>query len=278
MQQILTQLKHKYQTGTVVEKLIFINILVFILTYFIGGIGALYNSSQNFIYYWFSLPANIYSFFNKPWTILTYGFLHAGFPHLLFNLITLYYIGNLFIDYFIPKKLLTFYLMGTILGGCIYLVSYSYFPALQLKNPTLVGASAGIMAIVIGLTTHIPNYELKFRFIGYVKLLYIGLIFIAWDLINLGSNNTGGHIAHFGGALYGFLAVYYKDSFKIKPKKRTPKSPLKTSYKATQKKESPTNSKTTQQQIDAILDKISKSGYDSLSKTEKDFLFQQGKK
>lgn len=281
MSTFISQLKHKYQTSTIVEKLIFINVACFILTYFLGGIGNLFNSNQNFFYQWFSLPANVFQFLEKPWTIISYGFMHAGFPHLIFNLITLYYIGNIFLDYFIPKKLLTFYLMGTIVGGIIYLLSYSYFPALKLQNPPLVGASSGISAILIALVTYMPNYEIKFRFIGFVKLSIIGLIFIIWDLINLGGVNTGGHLAHLGGAAYGFFAIYYKNSFKIqnpfksKPKK---KSPLKTTYKAKVKSKSPIYTKDTQQKIDAILDKISKSGYDSLSKEEKDFLFQQGKK
>lgn len=279
---IIEQLKYKLKNGSVVEQLIFVNIFVFILTYFLGGVGSLFNNPQNFLYTWFALPANIDDYLDKPWTLITYGFMHGGFPHLLFNLITLYFIGNLFTDFFTPKKLLSFYLMGTILGGIVFLISYSYFPALQQQNSTLVGASSGISATLIGLTTYIPNYEIKFRFIGFVKLLFLGLIFIAWDLISLGGNNTGGHLAHLGGATYGFFAIYYRNSFRFKnvfkKEKKNPKSSLKTSYKSTNKQSTRTNTNETQQKIDAILDKISKSGYEALSKAEKDFLFQQGKK
>lgn len=282
MKDIIAQLKHKYQTGSLVEKLIFVNIGLFILTYFIGNLGWLMGSQGNVFFEWLALPADLNSFITRPWTLVTYGFMHSGFIHILFNLIYLFYIGNLFTDYFIPKKLLNFYLMGTIFGGILFMVSYSYFPALQQQNATLVGASSGIMAILIGLTTYMPNYQLKFRFIGYVKLWVIALIFVGLDLINLADNNTGGHLAHLGGAAYGFLAIYYQNSFKIKNplgnlfKK---KSPLKTSYKSTTRKTNKqANSQDTQQKINSILDKISKSGYDSLSKAEKEFLFQQGKK
>lgn len=281
MNTFLERIKYKLKNGSAVEQLIIANIFVFVLTYFLGGLGSLFQQQQNFFYTWFSLPAYIPNFFSKPWTIVSYGFMHAGFPHLLFNLITLYFIGNLFLDYFIPKKLLTFYLMGTLIGGVLFLISYSYFPALQQQNATLVGASSGISAILIGLATHIPNYQLKFRFIGYVKLYVIALIFIGWDLISLGGNNTGGHFAHLGGALYGFFAIYYQNSFSkisltslFKTKK---KSPLKTAYKAPKKTNTMSDSKKNQQQVDAILDKIGKSGYDALSKAEKEFLFKQGK-
>ncbi|MDO6738295.1 rhomboid family intramembrane serine protease [Wenyingzhuangia sp. 2_MG-2023] len=280
MNQIFSQLKQKYQTGSLVEKLIFVNIIVFILTYFIGGVGSFFYNQNNFFLDWFSLPANLSYFIERPWTVVTYGFLHGDFFHLLFNLIYLFFIGNLFLDYFTPKKLLNFYLMGTIFGGVLFLVSYNYFPALQNTRATLVGASSGIMAILVGLTTYMPNYELKFRFIGFVKLWIVTLIFIGIDLISLSDNNTGGHLAHLGGALYGFLAIYYGTSFKISnPFKKLfqKKSPLKTAYKSKTNKKADTTHDT-QQKINVILDKISKSGYESLSKDEKDFLFQQGKK
>ncbi len=277
---ILSQLKYKYTHGTIVEKLIGINILLFVLTYFIGGIGSLFQYSNGIFYQLFALPANTSLFIAKPWTIITYGFIHSTFIHLLFNLITLYYIGNLFLDYFIPKKLLNFYLLGTLVGGILFILGYSYFPALKNTHSTLVGASAGIMAIVIGLATYIPNYEIKFRFIGYVKLKIIALIFIVWDLISLGTSNTGGHLAHLGGAAYGFFAIYYQQSFTtIFSSLFKQKTKLKTSYKSSSKKTTNTaTSIDTQAKINRILDKISKSGYESLSKSEKEFLFQQGKK
>lgn len=279
--QIFSQLKEKFLKGGIVEKLIFINIVVFVLTFFVGGLSSLFHYRMNFFHEWFALPANLSGFISRPWSMVTYGFLHGDFFHLLFNMIYLNFIGRLFLDYFFPKKLLNFYLLGTISGGILFLITYNYFPALQNSNAILLGASAGLMAIMAGITTHIPNYELKIPLIGFVKLWVIAAVFIAIDLISI-TDNTGGRFAHLGGALYGFLAIYYKDSFKLKnPFKDLfkKKSPLKTSYKSSTKSTPKTdNSPTNQQKIDAILDKISKSGYESLSKEEKDFLFQQGKR
>lgn len=278
---IFTQIKEKYLKGGVVEKLISINVIVFVLTYFIGGISALFQNQENIVNQWFSLPANLSWFVTRPWSIVTYGFLHGGFFHLFFNLLYLNFIGSLFLDYFSPKKLLNFYLMGTICGGILFLTTYNYFPALQNSSAILVGASAGVMAILVGVATHIPNYELKIPLIGYIKLWIVVAVFIGIDLVSL-TDNTGGRFAHLGGALYGFLAIYYKDYFKFQnPFKNLfqKKSPLKTSYKSakTKKRTVTKSDQTHQQKIDTILDKISKSGYDSLSKEEKEFLFQQGK-
>ncbi|MGY5351328.1 rhomboid family intramembrane serine protease [Wenyingzhuangia sp. IMCC45533] len=282
MKAIFSQIKYKYQSGSIVEKLIAMNIVFFILTYFVGGLGHLFNQSGNIFYQYLALPASFSMFLLKPWTIVSYGFLHSGFIHLLFNLITLYYIGNLFLDYFIPKKLLTFYLLGTIFGGVLFMLGYSYFPALRNSNSTLVGASAGVTAILVGLATYAPKYEIKFRFIGYIKLSYIAIGFVVWDLISLGTTNTGGHLAHLGGALYGFLVVYYDGYFKLPSFKQKnifkKKNPLKTSYKSTHRKNTQNSSTDNQEKVDKILDKISKSGYESLSKEEKAFLFKQGKK
>lgn len=281
LKDIFTQLKQKYTKGGIIEKLIFINVGIFILTFFIDGISSLFNSSNSFFWTWFALPSNIYGFIFKPWTIVTYGFLHGGFFHLVFNMIYLYVFGRLFLNYFIPRKLLDFYLLGTICGGVLFLLTYNYFPALQNSNTILVGASAGVMAILAGTTAYIPNHQFNFTFIGPVKLWVIAAIFIGIDLISIG-NNAGTTFSHLGGALYGFLAIYYKDSFQLKnPFKKvfTKKTPLKTSYKTNRKNNTKTDKpQSVQDKIDVILDKISKSGYESLSKEEKAFLFQQGKK
>lgn len=283
---------NKYNQGTIVEKLIYINVGAFLLTFLLNSFGYLFQSNSNLVMNWFSMPSNIDYFITRPWSIISYGFLHAGFFHILTNLLVLYYIGNLFIDYFTQKQLLSFYLFGTVFGGLLYLVSYTIFPALQNTNATLVGASAAVMAIFIGIATYIPNYEINIRFIGFVKLWKLAAFFIGLDLIQIPSGNTGGHLAHLGGALFGFiymsqirkgaLSFTIKNPFSSLFSKR---SNLRTVYKAKRKKAKTKNSKqsksnrpTNQQQIDAILDKISKSGYDSLNQEEKNLLFKQGKK
>ncbi len=281
---IINDLKARYHNGNIVEKLIYINIAVFFLTF----IFQLFQNSTNQISWlveWFSLDDDFSSMLKKPWSIISYGFLHADFIHILMNLMVLHFIGNLFIQYFTQKQLLQFYLLGTFFGGLLYLFSQNYFPLFEGKSSLLVGASAAISAILIGITTYMPNYQLKLRFIGFVKLWYIAAFWIGLDIISLIGDNAGGHFAHLGGALFGFLYVN-KVSNKdlnlfdqLSSLFKSKKSPLKTVHKS-KKKQASSVKKTdiTQQQVDTILDKISKSGYDTLTKSEKEFLFKQGKK
>lgn len=283
---ILDNLKYRFKHAGVVEKLIYVNLAVFLLVFITNTFSFLFQSKTNFIVEWFALPANFNDFITKPWTLITYGFLHTSFLHILLNLIALFYVGYLFQQYFTTKQLLSFYLLGTVFGGIIFITSYNFFPALQnvAHNSVLLGASAGISAIFIGIATYMPNYELKFPLIGFVKLWVLACIWVAIDIIQIPAGNAGGHLAHIGGALFGFFYVrsasnkelYIFESIKKFFAKKEPK--LKTVYKSGNKTPKKSANKTqNQQDIDAILDKISKSGYDTLSKSEKEFLFKQGK-
>ena len=275
-------IQSKYLKGSIVEKIIFINIAIFLGVYLFNTLFFLFKIDTNFIINWFALPANFELWISKPWSLLSYGFLHQSFFHILFNMLFLYYIGNLFLDFFSQKQFLTYYILGIITGGIMYLLSYNYLPALKIQQSILVGASAGVMAILVGIASHIPQYALQFRFIGSIKLMHIALFFIVLDVIQIPIGNTGGHLAHLGGALLGYLlTARFKQgsSFIInienlfKPKKQ---NPLKTVYK--NKKETQNTNTTSQQvKIDRILDKISKSGYETLTKEEKNFLFKIGK-
>ena len=276
---IIDDLKLRYQQGSIVQKLIYINVGIYVVTLLISIFSGLYRSEGNFLTTWFSLDSELDVWFTKPWSILTYGFLHGGFLHLLFNMIALHYIGNLFIDYFTQKQLLTFYLLGTFFGGLLYMLSYNYFPLFEGSNSILVGSSAGVSAIFMGIAAYIPNFEFKLPLIGFVKLWIFAAIWVAFDVLGLVGANAGGHFAHLGGSLFGFLYVSNVSNkelnlldgfFKLFKSK---KKPLRTVYKAPKKSEKNDN----QQKIDSILDKISKSGYDSLTKAEKEFLFKQGK-
>ncbi|MFL0095675.1 rhomboid family intramembrane serine protease [Tenacibaculum maritimum] len=278
-------IQYRFKNANIVEKLIYINIVIFLLVFLSNTFGFLFESKQNFLVKWLSLPASFNGFLTKPWTLISYGFLHVDFIHILFNLIALFYIGNLFLEYFTPKQLINFYVFGTVFGGLIFLLSYNYFPALLKNNSisVLLGASAGISAIFIGIATYIPNYQLKIRFIGYVHLWKLAAIWIALDIIQIPMGNAGGHLAHIGGACFGFLYVSQASNTSIEifsPLKnffQKKEKPLKTVYKSKTATKKATTKNENQQQIDAILDKISKSGYDTLTKAEKDFLFRQGK-
>lgn len=285
----IKDLQKRFKKGTIVEKLIYINLGIFILTFLFNTFGFLINYQGNFITDWFILPATFDGFITKPWTIITYGFIHTQFLHILFNLIALYFIGNLFIQYFTQRQLLSFYLLGTLFGGLIFLLSYNYFPVFTdaLDRSYLLGASAGISAIFVGIATYAPNYQFKFPLIGYVKLWHLAAIWVLLDFIQIPGNNSGGHLAHLGGSLFGFLYVNQASNKKINLFDRiwelfkVKRKPLKTVYKSKRKTAQPTSKSTKaahQKKVDAILEKISKSGYDTLSPEEKAFLFKQGKK
>jgi membrane associated rhomboid family serine protease len=281
MNSLFQNIQYKFKNGTIVEKTIYINILVFIAMHAINVFAFLFNSQENYLYNWFSMPADLNLFILRPWSLITYGFLHGTFFHILFNLVFLYYIGNLFLEYFTAKQFLNFYFYGTAFGGLLYATSFNYFPVFHGVNASLVGASSAVSAIFIGIATHIPNYQIKLRFIGYVKLWILALIFLVFDLIQLPNGNSGGHIAHLGGALYGYLTIVQIQRGKVNLSLFSnifkKKNDLKTVYNSKRKKTT-TVRKNNQEKVDAILDKISKSGYDSLSQSEKDLLFDQGKK
>lgn len=281
----IDNIKNRFNAGSIIEKLIYINVGVFAVSLLLTVLQGLYKGQASFILEWFSLDDNVSAILTKPWSIISYGFLHSGFIHLLFNMIGLYFIGNLFIQYFTQKQALQFYILGTVFGGFFYLFSQNYFPLFQASSSRLVGASAGVSAIFIGLATYMPNYQINIRFLGYIKIWHLAAVWLAFDFIGLIGPNAGGSFSHLGGALFGFLYVnqasnkkidLFDSIFSIFKKKE---KPLKTVYKSKVTKQKPVqNTSPDQKQIDAILDKISKSGYDTLTKKEKDFLFKQGKK
>jgi len=274
---------HRFMERNVVEKIIILTILIFIFTYLFNTLSFLFNADANLIVEWFSLKPSFELLLYRPWTIITYGFLHIGFFHILFNLMILYYFGNLFLDFFDSKQFLTYYLLGIFSGGLIYMLSYNYLPALQTQQTLLVGASAGVTAIVVGIASYIPNYSLNFRFIGSIKLVYIAIAMVILDVVQIPTGNAGGHLAHLGGALIGFLLTRYmnKGSQIIAIWNglwsTSKKPPLKTVYKNRKSEVTSTSFNFDQKKIDSILDKISKSGYDTLTKEEKDYLFKAGK-
>ena len=284
MQTIKDKIQQHINTVSIAELFIYSNIAVFSIVFLSKAVATLMQWGENPLFDWLALPSILEHFYSKPWTLLSYGFLHSGFIHLLFNSLLLYYFGNLFLDFFSKRDFLIYYFSGIIFGGLIYLVSYNIFPALMKVNSSLVGASAGIMAILIGIATKIPNYAMQFRFIGGIKLWHIAIGVLILDIIQMPIQNTGGHIAHLGGALIGFLLTTKINKGKnlsslfsfIKISKK--QSPLKTVYKNTNPISNSRTSSNHQRKIDAILDKISKSGYETLSQSEKDFLFSIGKK
>ncbi|SRR6056297_690948 len=286
-------LKYQFSRLSIAEKLIAINVLIFIVERLSTFLLQL---SSNSIVQWFELPKDFFDFLLQPWSIITYSFFHGGFGHLFWNMLLIYFVGRIFLNLFDAKRFLNVYLLGVIMGGLFFFLGYNIFPAFFNVNAYLIGASAGASAILIFICAYIPNQEVRLIFFN-VKLWYIGAFVVLMDLIQLpASGNAGGHLAHLGGALLGYWYARqlvngtdigagfsrFLDSVVNMFKRSEKKAPLKTVYKNKRGGSATTtkaqyDKQTNQKKIDAILDKISKSGYESLSKAEKDFLFQAGK-
>ncbi len=278
-------IKNKLSRLHVLEKIILINTLIFILDAILGGLNA---NQYSFLLPWFSLSNDIWQVVLNPWTVISYGFLHYNFGHLFFNMLVLYVLAQTFSNLFRPRFSLKLYLLGICFGALAFVLATLLIPSILNINGPLVGASAGVRACILFLCFYMPNKRVglfTFRF----KLKYLGIAMVALDLPGLFSINSGGTIAHIGGYILGYgyakqiqrgvEPAQFLDAilnyFKMK-------SPLKTVYKkktksfAGQSKQD-FDSYTHQKQIDLILDKISKSGYESLTQEEKDFLFRAGK-
>lgn len=290
---IREEIKTSFQQGDALTRLILINLGVFVIFLLLEIIGFLFRFQLADVFVsWTALPSSLTTFITRPWTLITYMFLHEGFLHILFNMLWLFFGGRLFMEYMGGRRLLSTYILGGLAGGILYIIAYNLFPSFSesVAISTNRGASAGVMAIVIGVATYAPRYPVKIFFTLNAQLWMIAAAALLMDLINLGDgNNAGGHIAHLGGALFGYLSVKQLKQGKdwtagfskfmdnianwFKPKPKIKKVYSNTTSDRNFKERQVHN----QQRMDEILDKISRSGYESLSKEEKDYLFKIGK-
>jgi len=292
MDSILNNLKQEFKQGTILNKLIYINVGVFLLFSILGVFSFMFQFNLSPILDQLYLPAENSKLLSQPWAFITYMFLHNGFLHLLFNMLWLHFAGKIFLQHLSPKQLLSTYILGGISGGLIFIIAYNYIPALAIytQNAQALGASAAVLAIMVAIATYTPNYSVRFPFIGIVKLKHIAIFSVLLDLLSIPKGNAGGHIAHLGGALFGYLYIKQLqkgNDFSIGFTKWInnisnlfkSKSKLKTVHKR-KKTDTQFNTEKSAQQIavDIVLEKISKSGYESLSKEEKSTLFSASKK
>ena len=288
---ILDEIKESFKKGDMLTRLIYINVGVFILFSIILLLGFLFQTRIELIR-WFMVPAAIGQLAAQPWSLFTYMFLHSGFWHLFFNMFVLYFGGQIFLQYLNGRKLLSTYLLGGIAGALLYILAFNVFPIFtnQLQVSKALGASASVIAILISASTLVPKYTVRLFLIGPVQLKYIAVFILVADIFNIPNGNAGGHIAHLGGAAFGFIyATQMKEGRNISKwfedfldKAFTwlkPKPKLKVEYKRPARDDHQYNTEkaANQAKIDAILDKISQSGYSSLTTDEKDFLFKMGK-
>jgi membrane associated rhomboid family serine protease len=287
---LLDELKESFREGSALTRLIYINLGVFLLVRISNVFFFLSGTPFPFLE-WLALPADFGMLASRPWTLLTYMFLHFDFLHILFNLLWLYWMGQIFLCYFNQEKLIAIYLLGGITGGLFYVAGYNSFPVFSgiVVDSRLLGASASVIAIVTALAMHVPNHTIHMMFIGQVKMKYIALFSVLIYVIGISSTNAGGNLAHLGGAFWGMIYIlqlrrgvdlgrginYLISGIK---KTFTPKPKVKVSYrKPVDDIEYNRMKNKDKAQMNEILEKISKSGYDSLSKEEKEILFRMGK-
>ena len=257
----------KFTQLNIAEKIILANIIFFVLPLIVLIFFYFYEIPRTNLYYYFELLPKINDLFFRPWSLFTYGFLHANIGHLFWNMILLYYFSTHFLNLFNEADFLTLFCLGIIVGGLLFVLSYSFFPVFGGVDSPLIGSSAGVISIVIFMCTYSPNLTLRIFFFN-VKLIYVGIAIVIFDLAQLPISNSGGHIAHLGGALIGFFS-----GFKMKNGENIFNYFKKTNVlkkKLPKRKEFKTkNLKSNQKQIDRILDKINESGFDSLTREEK---------
>lgn len=290
---IWDELKESFKKGSITTRIIYVNIAVFIFLRLSDVVFTLFMvepSTWTYPLLLVSVPTEPAMVLLKPWTLFTYMFTQFQFLHIVFNMLWFYWFSRFFLMIYNEKQLLGLYITGGLAGAVLYLIAYNLIPfyANQADN-ILLGASASVLAIVMAVTTTAPNKEINLMFIGPVKMKYLALFTIVIDLISITGDNAGGHLAHLGGAAWGwFFVVAIKSGkdmgkyvnvladavvsvFKPKPKKMHVKWNRPTTDQDFRNKRA-----STEQEINLILEKIKKSGYDSLSKDEKQKLFQAG--
>lgn len=279
---ILEEIKFQLHNGKMTVRLIIVNVIVFVAIYLVGLIEGLFGSS-NIGLSLFTFPTSILEFAVKPWTLFTSIIAHFSLGHLFFNMLFLFFAGSMFEQVFGGKKLLLSYIFGGIMGNVFELTVTFLFPDFSPPH-YVVGASGAIMAVFTAIAVYRPQTPIYLFGIIAIPIYVLALFFLAKDLIGLGASDEIAHFAHLGGAFFGFLAVQNIHSqsnilnriTRLFERKQGTSPRKNTRYKTDEVFNAEKKAK--QERIDEILDKISKSGYESLSREEKDFLFNQGQK
>jgi membrane associated rhomboid family serine protease len=285
------EIRRTFRKGSSLTRLIYINGAVFLLVSIVSITGFLLKNQEltikavNIL----AVPASLKALLVRPWTLITYMFTHKDIMHILFNMLWLYWFGVIFLEYLDQKKLVAVYLLGGISGALMYIASFNIFPVFRdvIADSVAIGASASVMAIVIAIAAYVPDYSVNLFIFGRVKIKYLALVIFVFTSVMDFSVNSGGKLAHIGGALFGylytvnlkrgrdlgkgitriidFLVTLLKPGKKIRVTYKKPVSDYE--YNKTKVEH--------QERINRILDKISKGGYDSLTKEEKDLLFRE---
>jgi len=287
-------IRNQFRTANTLERIIIVNVAVYLLFAVMRALMKLFMSDLNNFFIpsqWLAVPASFGALIFKPWTIITYMFYHEDFFHILFNMLWLFWMGKIFTEYLGNKKIFSTYILGGISGAILYIVAYNFFPLFSQTVHTsyALGASAGVLAITIATATLLPDYKIGILFLGPVALKYVAMVTIFLDLISVSGPNAGGHIAHLGGAIFGFIYIrQLKQGRDLAKGFNSMIDKIVTAFSGQRKmkvhygrprrdEDYVADKKAMQERTDEILDKISKSGYGSLTKEEKEFLFNTSK-
>ncbi len=284
------------RTGNSLNRLIGINALVFVVIGLFSALLRLFELHSGWytdISRWLMVPASLGNLLTRPWTLFTYMFLHTTFFHILFNMLWLYWIGRIFQEYLGNKKLVSTYILGGLAGAVVYIAAFNIFPLFRssLHLSYALGASASVLAVVVGTATLLPNYTIRLFLFGDVALKYLALVMVVLDLLQVSGTNAGGHFAHLGGAAFGFIYIKQLQAGRdlagsfnriadwlVTLFRRPRKGKLKVSHRSVPKPgPRPLVDRVPQAVVDALLDKIATQGYDSLSQEEKEILLKASK-
>ena len=296
----IDDIKRSYSQGSMLLKLIFINIGVFVVLYILG-LGFLLMNAGDGIVRWVELPGDLRLLLHRPWTLVTYMFAHINLLHILFNMLWLYWLGRIFMEYFSPKQLTGVYLLGGLGGALLFLLAYNLLPYFRAQpgTPYLIGASASVVAIVVAAAVYAPEYRIGLLFFGEVPLKWVAIVTVAIAVLGLDAGNVGGNLAHIGGAIVGaWFALRIKQGRDItRPLNaaidavvglfngrswKMPEFKKGTGSKHEQQEAQPRAARpadaVSEEELDIILGKIKVAGYDALTDEEKDKLFKASRR
>ena len=294
----IDDIKRTYTQGSMLLRLILINVAVFVLLHVLVLCGLLFNMPAERMLGWIELPSDLGLLLRRPWTLVTYMFAHYGLLHILFNMLWLYWLGRIFMEFFSPKQLTGLYLLGGWGGAVLYLLAYNLLPHFAGMTGFLIGASAAVIAIVVATAVYAPDYKIGLLFLGEVPLKWVAIVTVAIDLMSMEGGNIGSGIAHLGGAIVGALfalrikrgnditrplnaaidavvGLFNGRSFKWPEPKRKRAG----GHDAQQAPRGARPADTvSEEELDIILGKIKVAGYDALTDEEKDKLFKASRR
>ena len=297
---IIDDIKFAYRRGSMLMRFIFINIAVCVILHLATLVAWMITGDQAAVLQWVELPSDLSLLIRRPWTLVTYMFSHYALLHILFNMLWLYWLGRIFMEYFSPKQLTGVYLLGGWGGALLFLLAYNLIPSLAGNSVFLIGASASVLAVIVATAVYAPDYKIGLLFLGEVAIKWVAIVTVAIYLIGMETGNIGGNIAHIGGALVGawfalrikrgrditrplnavldaVVGIFNGRSFSWPAARRGNKA--RPQQSTTQQRQQPSRFDTvSEEELDRVLKKIKDAGYDALTDAERDMLFKASRR